>query len=333
MTTGEKARTSGNIRLLPVQVRPRAGEGIRSFIARLAHANHLKPAFLLNFLREPTDHRGLPSWSRLAAITKRDPDALRLTLETRHCLECGTPMPPTDILGRRALRCSQRCRQRAHRKRYPTRKWRQEPCRICGSLMKVRNGQRRPLCSSACRRAAYLERQQRRTQQPDEAPLEVQPKPPRACPICEGSMPPRTARSRRRTCSQRCRQSAYRWRAAPLLPRLTPPSASSMPTRPCEICEQPLPPGPQQAIRRTCSHRCRQKAYRWRVNPPKQSQPQQAAPAAPPNPPPEVGTPPPSTLTCTVCTGPLPAGRGQATRRTCSHRCRQKAYRQRRSIH
>ncbi|WP_414931917.1 TniQ family protein [Streptomyces chrestomyceticus] len=156
MTTG---MTSESIRLLPFQVRPRAGEGIRSFIARLAHANHLKPASLLTFLREPADRRGLPSWSRLAAVTNRDPDALRLTLETRHCLECGSAMPPADVLGRRALHCSQACRRIARRKRVPLSPPRKEPCLICGTTTKSQLGQRRLLCSSACRRTAYLKRQ------------------------------------------------------------------------------------------------------------------------------------------------------------------------------
>lgn len=297
--------TSRNIRPLPVQVRPRAGEGARSFIARLAYANHLKPAFLLNFLREPPDHRGPPSWLRLAAITNRAPEAMHLTLETLHCLECGAPMAPSDILGRRPLRCSQRCRQRAYRKRYPTSKWREEPCRICGNLMRVRNGQRRPLCSSACRRAAYLERQRRRAQQPDDGPLEVEAKPPRVCPICEGPISQQPSGRRRRTCSRRCRQTAYRWRTEPSSPN------SSTPTRLCEVCEQPLPSGSGQARRRTCSHRCRQRAYQRRLNSPTQDQTQSDVP------------------TCTVCEGLLPAGRGQNRRRTCSHRCRQRAYRER----
>ncbi|MCA1221895.1 DUF2116 family Zn-ribbon domain-containing protein [Streptomyces sp. 8L] len=163
MTTGANRIGVEGVRPLPVLVRPRAGEGNRSFIARRAQANHLRPSLLLAFLHEPSDCRGTPVWSRLAAATRRCPDALRATLETRHCLECGAAMPPTDTLGRKALRCSQQCRHDARRRRIPTSTWRRDPCLVCGQPVKMQTGQRRPLCSSACRRTAYLERQERRT--------------------------------------------------------------------------------------------------------------------------------------------------------------------------
>ncbi len=37
---------------------------------------------------------------------------------------------------------------------------------------------------------------------------------------------------------------------------------------PCPICGRPLPPGEPSSRRRTCSPRCRQRAYRWRNAPP-----------------------------------------------------------------
>ncbi|GES30244.1 hypothetical protein San01_27310 [Streptomyces angustmyceticus] len=63
--------THENVRVLPFQVRPRPGEGIRSFIGRLAHANHLPPRYLRTYLCEPPEHLGLPSWTRLAAAAGR----------------------------------------------------------------------------------------------------------------------------------------------------------------------------------------------------------------------------------------------------------------------
>ncbi|MFE4797241.1 TniQ family protein [Streptomyces sp. NPDC056708] len=110
--------TDERLRLLPGQVRPQAGEGIRAFIVRLAQANHLPPRYLRTYLCEPPHHRGLPSFGRLAAITGRDAEALRTTLETRRCLECGAAMPPLGVLGRQALRRSRSCRQKAYRRRH-----------------------------------------------------------------------------------------------------------------------------------------------------------------------------------------------------------------------
>jgi predicted nucleic acid-binding Zn ribbon protein len=330
MSIIESGVISGNIRPLPVKVRPRGGEGVRSFIVRLAHANHLIPGYLRMFLCEPPDHRGIPSWSRLAAVTGRDPDFLRITLETRHCLECGAAMPPLGILGRQALRCSQACRQKAYRRRHPLSEWLRVPCSQCGEIMRIRPGQRRHLCSSRCRRDAYLERQRRR----QERSAQTEDAEPSPCPICERPLPPGKPSSRRRTCSQRCRQRAYRWRNAPPPHPVTslaegaelsspPPSL-----RVCEVCSDPLPLGPNQAQRRTCSHRCRQQAYRRRVSP-AQDRSQPAASPPPPKPLSEALLPPQSVSTCTVCKGLLPAGLGQARRRTCSHRCRQRAYRER----
>ena len=337
---------------LPFKVRPRQGEGVASFITRLAKANYLPPAYLRKYLAEPPMHRGSPTWPRLAAAAGRDPAELRQILNTVNCEECGAPIQSKASFGVKPLTCSRACRQKRYRKRYPASQWRRERCRICRKVMVMRIGQRRPLCSSACRRAAYLERQQRRTPQA-EAPSAPQADSSPACLICEVPLPPHAVRSGRRTCSQRCRQAAYRWRTTP--PRPTPPAApprNPTPTPPgtCEVCGQPLPPGHGQSQRRTCSARCRQQAHRRRTDPPEQDRARQAAPATPnstPQPEPAASpnttgaraaalAPVPNTfletLSCQVCSGPLPEGSHRSQRRTCSQRCRQKAYRQRKTM-
>jgi endogenous inhibitor of DNA gyrase (YacG/DUF329 family) len=320
---------------LPFKVRPQRGEGAASFITRLAQANYLPPAYLRKYLTEPPQHLGRPTWPRIAAAAGRDLVDLQLILNTVECKECGAPIRRKSMFGAKPLTCSRACRQRRHRKRYPASEWRREPCRICGKVMRMQIGQRRPLCSSACRRTAYLERQQR-NQQAAEAPSNPEGDSPPACPVCEGPLAPSTAKSRRRTCSQRCRQSAYRWRTRP--PRTPDPPRKPEPTlaRTCEICEQPLPPGRGQSRRRTCSARCRQRAYRW-------SGEQRAATTPSPVPVPGPAAPPKTVwaradalaLTrneslesprCPVCSGPMPEGSRRSQRRTCSQRCRQKAY-------
>ncbi len=335
---------------LPFKVRPRQGEGVASFITRLAKANYLPPAYLRKYLSEPPMHRGSPTWPRVAAAAGRDPTELRRILNTVNCEECGARIQSKASFGVKPLTCSRACRQKRYRKRHPASQWRRERCRICRKVMVMRIGQRRPLCSSACRRAAYLERQQRRTQQP-EAPSGPQADSSPACLICEVPLPPNAVRSGRRTCSQRCRQAAYRWRTSP--PRPTRPSVQPWNPTPtslgtCEVCGHPLPPGPGR--RRTCSGRCRQRAHRWRTHPSEEHRTQQTVPASPnSNPPPEPaaspttvggggGAPPPPTRNesletspCTVCSGPMPEGSGRSQRRTCSQRCRQKAYRQRKA--
>lgn len=337
---------------LPFKVRARQGEGVASFITRLAKANYLLPAYLRKYLAEPPMHRGSPTWPRVAAAAGRDPVELRQILDTVNCEECGAPIQSKASFGVKPLTCSRACRQKRYRKRYPAGQWRRERRRICRKVMVMRIGQRRPLCSSACRRAAYLERQQRRTPQP-EAPSGPEADASPICLICEVPLPPNAAKSGRRTCSQRCRQAAYRWRTSP--PRPTRPSAqpwnpTPTPLGTCEVCGHPLPPGRGQSRRRTCSARCRQRAHRWRTRPSEEHCTQQAAPASPnPDPPPEPAASPTTvgaradalaptrnesleTPPCTVCSGPLPEGRSRSQRRTCSQRCRQKAYRQRKAM-
>ncbi|MFI6063274.1 TniQ family protein [Streptomyces sp. NPDC051286] len=65
---------------LPIQVRPRRGEPIGSYIRRLARANHLKPSYLHGFLTGSTNWFGNPQLERLAALTGRSPDLLQRVL-------------------------------------------------------------------------------------------------------------------------------------------------------------------------------------------------------------------------------------------------------------
>lgn len=283
---------------LPFQVRPRAGEGGPAFIRRLAHANHLPPAYLRKFLIDPPGPRGTPSWFRLAAVTGRDPDLLRITLETKKCRECGTDIPPTGAFGRRAILCSMRCKTRAHRRRQTT-----APCRICQKPMQIQIGQRHRLCSSACRRTAYLRRQSGRTGL--DAPS-TEGGPPtqedRRCIACEKPLPP-GARSHRQTCSAACRQHARRWsRLSSPEQFLQPPSDT------CEFCQGPLQPAKSRtSLRRWCSYRCGQRARR--------------------------GVDPTSyrLLTCEYCREPIERAASGRARRWCSRSCREKAQRRRKA--
>nr|WTA00088.1 TniQ family protein [Streptomyces sp. NBC_00857] len=202
---------------LPVQIRPLPREGTESFIVRLAHANHLKAAYLRDYLCEPPHHKGAPSFSRLGAATGRDPSALRDTLEgTRGtCGECDAPLPATKP-GARSPRqhCSARCRQRAHRRRHRTD---QAPhpqplaCEFCARpIASTAQGEARRWCSSRCRHRAHL-------QLPDEpavavlVPVLSEPRPTAGCQHCGTPIDPGRTGARR-YCSAACRQRAFRRR-------------------------------------------------------------------------------------------------------------------------
>ncbi|MFF4364488.1 hypothetical protein [Streptomyces sp. NPDC001594] len=72
---------SGPLAPLPVNVRPRLGETTIHYVQRLAHANHLKPSYLLWILIRPSPTRTLkPRLDRLAALSGRSADILKITL-------------------------------------------------------------------------------------------------------------------------------------------------------------------------------------------------------------------------------------------------------------
>lgn len=288
------------VRPLPFQVRPRAGEGGASFITRLAHANYLPPGYLRRFLAESPFHTGTPSWARLAALTGRDPGTLRAILETRQCQECGARMPPTELIGRRALFCSSTCRSQALRGREAM----AAPCRICQQPMKVQIGQRHRLCSSACRRTAYL-RKKRSSESADSDP-DVRSDPTAAdraaghCVTCERSLPPHS-RTSRRFCSATCQKVARRWDRI---------ARRGQPTSACEFCQEPLSPvaNRSSAVRRWCSRRCR-KRVSWSRDPASHIQ-----------------------LTCENCRTLFTKGSFSASSRWCSPACRLPVIRQRKPL-
>ncbi len=238
--------TSGvPIRQLPFQVRPRSGEGGRTFITRLAEANHLTPGYLRTFLTDPPQRRGTPSWDRLAAVTGRDPVQLRRILETTQCSECGAPMTPMSSFGVKPRTCSTNCRQRS---RTTTSHYRRTaPCRVCGKPMDYRIGQRRYLCSSDCRRFAF-ECRRRGQLLPRRSEGDADGEDPLAeiCPGCGEYLPqPRT----RRACSRRCTRRTRRWIRTPMPP----------PT-PCTQCGGLVFALADGRPRTLCSEKCRQHA-------------------------------------------------------------------------
>jgi hypothetical protein len=235
---------------LPIQVRPIAGEGGRSFLIRLARANYLPFAYLRKFLIEPPGGRGAPSWDRLAAVTGRDAAQLRKILEAATCKQCGGPMPPpTSSFGHQsALYCSSVCRKRKEKiLRIST----TAPCRICHKPMRIQIGQRHRLCSSFCRRTAYLMRRGKQADPESDRPAE------RICAWCEKPLPP-DSHKLKRFCLPACSQRAYRWnrRADRSQPPLTRPT--------CEFCHKTIERSENLAgpPRRWCSRACMKRASR-----------------------------------------------------------------------
>jgi hypothetical protein len=66
--------TSAAVRPLPIRPRPAAGDTPRTYIRRLARANHLRPAYLTRYLRD--DATGQPSIDMLAALAARPASSL-----------------------------------------------------------------------------------------------------------------------------------------------------------------------------------------------------------------------------------------------------------------
>ncbi|MFD7551416.1 hypothetical protein [Streptomyces sp. NPDC059816] len=82
--------------------------------------------------------RGRPTWARIAAVTGRDPEQLRKTLDTVKCKRCGSDFAVTRTFGVMPVYCSTRCR-------IPQKHPVMEPCRICRQPMKIQFGQRHRL--------------------------------------------------------------------------------------------------------------------------------------------------------------------------------------------
>lgn len=241
----------------PRQIRPIAGEGLNSFLERLAAANHLKVRHLRGYLQDPPSSRRV-SWTRLAAVTGRDPSALREIVEGARCVECGSLMF-LRAGGSSRRTCSHACRQMAYRRRNPRpRDEREVICQVCGKKMTISvNKEARRWCSQRCRQKAY---RQRRSERPEEKAL---PEP--SCGVCDTPLGPG---SRRRWCSRRCSHQAYTRRR---LDRGEPPRPSPPPDAPprqqptaCAACAGPLEPGRNNQIRLTCSDSCRNKLYELR---------------------------------------------------------------------
>lgn len=242
---------------LPIQVRPVAGERTRSFIARLAAANHLKADHLRTFLCEPPLHRGKPTWPRLATVTGRDPEALREILNRTQCAECREFML---YQGSNSLRqtCSQACRQKIYRRRHPKPlKQQAATCQFCGKkLIIAAHRETRRWCSASCRQKGYRQRQGEHAEA-----LATQP----TCDECDTPLGPG---SRRRWCSKGCSHRAYIRRRVERgqspLPTPNPDAPPRQQPTACAACSGPLPPGRRNQIRLTCSATCRNKLYHWR---------------------------------------------------------------------
>ncbi|MFJ7261374.1 TniQ family protein [Streptomyces globosus] len=216
-------------------MRPVAGEGISSFIERLAAANHLNVRLLRTYLRDPpSSQRGSPSWERLATATGREPSTLREILENTQCIECGAFLPPAPARGGPRQQCSAACRQRSYRKRSRKPPQQREahtapapvpapapapaPARSCDACgTRLERGSRKRWCSRRCKSWAYTRRRLDRGESPRPSPAPGAPREqqPTNCAACGCPLEIRS-RHIRRTCSQRCRQRLYRLGRAPL---------------------------------------------------------------------------------------------------------------------
>lgn len=228
---------------LPIRIRPVAGEGLKSFIGRLAAANHVKAEYLRRYLVDPPwSWSGSPSWERLASVVGRDPSSLKEILTGTRCVECGT-LSFKRMNGSTRQTCSHACRQKAYRRRNPKpqKEERRLICQRCGTKLAFGTGAAtRRWCSDSCRRKAYRQRRREKA--------EALPSPELNCGFCDAPLGP----GRRRWCSQRCCQAAYRRRRFSIPPRQQPTT--------CSECASPLEPSRNQ-IRLTCSAACRTKRH------------------------------------------------------------------------
>ncbi|GAA2226600.1 hypothetical protein GCM10010430_02150 [Kitasatospora cystarginea] len=106
---------------LPVRIRPLPSEDSRSFIIRLARANHIQPRHLRAYLCEPPRHSGRPTWERLADAAGRTAKSLKRVLTDGHCPECNSLLPTSQVIGRPAQQCSAGCRRARHQRLHPRR--------------------------------------------------------------------------------------------------------------------------------------------------------------------------------------------------------------------
>ncbi|MFH9728715.1 TniQ family protein [Streptomyces sp. NPDC017254] len=84
----------GELRPLPIRVRPRPAETTDSFISRLARANHIKPSHLHGILTGPPLSFGKPHLDRLATLAGSSPEILQRTLvNAGSLLLCVKPSP------------------------------------------------------------------------------------------------------------------------------------------------------------------------------------------------------------------------------------------------
>lgn len=79
MTSPDDDLFADRLQPLPIIVRPNRDETLNSYVRRLAHANHLRPSQLRQYLCAPPGYQGSVRAARLAALTNRTIEAL-----TRH---------------------------------------------------------------------------------------------------------------------------------------------------------------------------------------------------------------------------------------------------------
>lgn len=246
-----------------MRVRPVAGARAKSYVERLATANHLKAGFLWSYLCEPALHRGPLSWDRLAAVSGREPANLREIIDRTQCIGCGKIAFLQDTNRFRQI-CSPACRQKAYRRRKPRpRKQQTTECQICGKKLALasRGDKFRRWCSQACRQKGHQQRQREQAAALAEALTIPEP----TCDACEA---PLGRGSRRRWCSRRCINWAYTCRRIDRgetpWPTRAPDSALGRQEATCPVCSSLMEKGPANKIRVTCSPACRNRLYRLR---------------------------------------------------------------------
>lgn len=153
---------------LPISTRPRPGDTVAGYIARLAAANHLALSYLRGYLRPTGGYSNAVDLERLAALSGHDPGVLTKVFTSPRCLHCASVLP-TDAKKTSGSWCSARCRQAATALRQNPRSWNidtgntgsgdQAACPRCGQpIERSRTGRAPRWCSATCRKAAYDDR-------------------------------------------------------------------------------------------------------------------------------------------------------------------------------